>query len=269
MTAPLDPALTRQMLDHMVATVEATPFRDDPFPHFQARGFVPDDVYRRLLELLPTDASYEPFGYERHQTAGVSNRHRFRLLAASLDRLDAERRTFWYSLRHAFGSRELKQAVYRKLAPGLSLRFGVAESRVDEVAGFACPELFRETDGYSITPHPDTRKKLVTMQFALAADDSQEALGTEFYRRSLNPLAWLREPRGFDTVKRMPFVANAVYAFAVLNTLTLKSWHGRTTIQGHQGTRNSLLNIWYGAAEHANVELAEECGLAPRRSRAA
>jgi hypothetical protein len=118
--------------------------------------------------------------------------------------------------------------------------------------------LFHETQGYSIKPHPDTRKKVVTMQVALPGDDSQRDLGTEFYRRSLHPSDWLREPRGFQVAKRMPFLPNTAYAFSVLNTFSLKSWHGKTAIPGALGERNSLLNIWYQDPQHANRDLVAE-----------
>jgi hypothetical protein len=212
-------------------------------------------LYERLLSSLPSRDIYEAFDYEKHQQEGVSNRRRFQMTDAWLDRLTHETRTFWYSIRAALGSAELKRAIFKKLAPGLAFRYGIAEGEAQNLPGFALPELFHETNGYSIKPHPDTRKKVVTMQIALAADASQEGLGTEFYRRALNPGAWLREPRGFEIVKRMPFLPNTAYAFSVLNTFTLKSWHGRTAISGQCGERNSLLNIWYEKAEHANVDL--------------
>lgn len=264
-----DAALTGRMITHMVAAVDAAPLSQDPFPHFVTQGFLPDDVYAQLIDHLPDVDHYEDFAYERHQTDGVSNRKRFRMASATIDELPTATRRFWYGVRHAFGSRELKDAVYRKLAPGLALRYGVDAGQAAGLAGFPLPELFRETKGYTIAPHPDTRKKVVTMQFAIARDESQRSLGTEFYRRSLSPLAWLREPRGFDTVKVMPFLPNTVYAFSVLNTVMLKSWHGRTSISAGQGVRDSLLNIWYEKVENANPELAEECGLIGPRSRAA
>ncbi|MFG0261788.1 MAG: hypothetical protein ACF788_05295 [Novipirellula sp. JB048] len=262
MTIQFDKPLRDHILNHMVQTVENAPYFDDPFPHFIASGFIPSDSYEQLLASFPTLEHYEAFSYEKHHTQdGESNRKRFCLEAQSIDRLEEEPRTFWYTLRHALGSRALKDAVFTKLAAGLALRYQVPEQQVRELPGFALPELFRETEGYSIKPHPDTRKKVVTMQFALAADDSQRLLGTEFYRRSVNPMAWLREPRGFDIVKQAPFLPNTVYAFSVLNTISLKSWHGKSTLAPQQGVRNSLLNIWYEKVENANPELAEECGL--------
>ena len=124
--------------------------------------------------------------------------------------------------------------------------------------GFALPELFHESSGYRIKPHPDTRKKLVTMQIALPEDDNLTHMGTEFYRRSLRPGDWMREPRGFEVVKTMPFLPNTAYAFIVLNTMRLKSWHGRSTLTSASEVRNTLLNIWYQKAEHANTEIIAE-----------
>lgn len=259
MGASFDAALLKKLIAHAVRVVRDVPLETNPFPHVLVRGIWPADEYGRLLEMFPPLKLYEPFAYEKHKTSdGDSNRRRFQMSNAWLDRLSGETRTFWYSIRSALGSHELKNAIFEKLAPGLSHRYGVSPQAAQGLPGFALPELFHETQGYSIKPHPDTRKKVVTMQIALAADDSQEALGTEFYRRSMNPKAWLREPRGFEVVKCMPFLPNTAYAFSVLNTLTIKSWHGRTAIPGQLGVRNSMLNIWYERAENANLELVAE-----------
>src|SRR5262249_17242079 len=112
--------------------------------------------------------------------------------------------------------------------------------------------------GYAIKPHPDTRRKVVTMQIALPRDDSQRELGTEFYRRSLNPLTLTRAPHGFVIARTMDFLPNTAYAFSVLNTFRLKSWHGRSMIPVSLGERNSILNIWYENAEDANTDLIDE-----------
>src|SRR5690606_24865146 len=102
---------------------------------------------------------------------------------------------------------------------------------------------------YYIAPHPDTRKKIVTMQFALPSDRSQAELGTTFYERSMDPRDWLKMPRGFRRAKQMPFIPNCCYGFSVINTIGLKSWHGREVMQSEQGTRNSLLHVYYADPE--------------------
>jgi hypothetical protein len=129
----------------------------------------------------------------------------------------------------------------------------VANRRVlfdDDCAYHHAPILTRVDD--------DTRRKVVTMQIALPGDESQRELGTEFYRRSRNPLTLTRPPRGFTIARRMDFLPNTAYAFSVLNTFRLKSWHGRSTIPDCLGVRNSILNIWYEKAADANPDLIEE-----------
>lgn len=246
-------------LQQMLSRVEAASPENDPFPHFAIRNFFPAAIYRRMLELLPADEQYSLCDQEKNRGYdGSVNRSRFQLTDAHIAGLSGESQEFWLGVRDALGSPELKRAVFRKLAPGLAFRFGVPASQAADVAGYPRPELFREKQGYRIAPHPDTRSKIVTMQLSLAADDSQADLGTGFYRRSFSPAAWLREPRGFEVAKRMPFLPNAAYAFVVLNNLTKRSWHGRETLGDEAGVRNSILHIYYANRRHANADIVRE-----------
>jgi hypothetical protein len=256
----LDVALRDRIVNHMLARVQAEQMLSDPFPHMQMRSLFPDDVYARMLAELPPLDQYEAFHYHKHHTeTGESNRKRFRFDNECLLKLEGKRQGLWLAVRSALGHPKFKAAVFGKLAEGLAFRYGCQAAAAGELSGFALPELFRETKGYSIAPHPDTRKKVVTMQIALAGDRSQESFGTEFYRRSFQPAHWLREPRGFETVKTMPFLPNVAYAFVVLNSLRLKSWHGRSTLASSgEAVRVTILNIWYEAAENGNQDLIDE-----------
>ncbi len=252
-------SLREKTLRHVLQAIESTTALEHPFPHLQVREFFPNDVYAQLLANLPAPEGYEPFGYEKHANAdGASNRRRFCFEAAWLDKLNAESRGFLYTIRSVLGSNELKSEVFSKLSAGLSYRYSCKPQEARDLPGYALPELFRETEGYQIKPHPDTRKKVVTMQIALPEDESNAAIGTEFYQRSFRPTDWLREPKGFEIVKTMPFVPNVAYAFVVLNTVRLKSWHGRSSLSPTSGVRNSILNIWHEKPEHGNRELVEE-----------
>ncbi len=248
----------RAALPHMVAAIERAWLDDYPFPHFIVEGIFPDDLYREILASLPEPRLYQPVSYLRHADRGVSNRGKFALTEDCLDQLLGRQRSLWLGVRDALGAPEFKQAVFVRLASGLAYRFGMTPAEAAEMPGYPMPEILRETAGYKIKPHPDTRRKVVTMQIALPPDNSQPDLGTEFYRRSYNPLSLLREPRGFEVVKRSPFLPNVAYAFAVLNTLMRRSWHGRTRLRGESGVRNTILNIWYARPEDANAHLVEQ-----------
>lgn len=253
---PTTSELIHRISHHMAEAVRRAPAEIDPFPHVIISNFFPTATYDELLALLPDDSQYEAFDYEKHRAkTGASNRLRFRMHDQWLARLSGRQRAFWYAVRQSLGSTELKTAVFEKLKAGLSFRFGVAAGKVNEIEGFALPELFREVSSYRIKPHPDTRRKIVTMQISVPADDSQPDLGTEFYRRSLNPLHLAREPRGFEIVKRTPFLPNSAYAFSVLNNIAWKSWHGRSTLPANCGVRNTILNIWYGKLADANEDI--------------
>jgi hypothetical protein len=108
--------------------------------------------------------------------------------------------------------------------------------------------LYRDVDGYAIVPHPDTRKKVVTMQLYCPTDGSQADLGTTLYQASLRGLLHAGS-RFLEPVKTLPFLPNVGYAFTVLKAYhspTRMSWHGRPAIRTPiERPRMSILNTFY------------------------
>ncbi len=233
-------------LKHLVRQVEWTSAIDEPFSHMYLEEVLPQDVYEEMLGHLPDAERYRPAA-ERHHAAADAyfNRSMFALSRDNLAALPYGQQMLWTGVAAALTAPELKEAVYAKLSKDLAFRYGSNVGDVAKLAGHSRPTLYRETDGFEIPPHPDTRKKVVTMHLYLPAGYDQLDLGTALYRRKL--LGW---PFGtwhnrFTKVKQFEFKPNSCYAFVVNNTLSKKSWHGRERLRDGAGVRDTLLNTFY------------------------
>jgi hypothetical protein len=231
--------LADELIAHAVASIEAADYSALPFPYIVFRNFFPADFYRDLVRHVPTQG-YDPI-------TGNGTRMALRLYGENVDKIEPALRPAWAAVSTMLTSKEVEQAIRNRLREGLEIR-----ARGDKVAGadaltlVAKPVVYRDTDGYRIKPHPDTRKKVVTMQLYCPTDDSQEALGTTLYQASLKGLfhvgSYCLEP-----VKTIPFLPNTGYAFVVLkayHSLTKMSWHGRPPIQTDR-PRITILNTFY------------------------
>jgi hypothetical protein len=235
-----------RVLEHLLHRIDCTPAVDEPFSHIYLEDVFPTDIYEQLLNLLPDPKLYNGTA-ERHygHGNGAYVRWMFPLTQAKVDGLSLAQQELWRGIGAALTAPELKRAMFTKLSRDLAFRYSVPESEVGELAGYSRPTLYRETAGFEIPPHPDTRKKVVTMHLYCPADRSQLDLGTGLYRRKL--LAW---PFGgwrhrFEKVKQFSFQPNSGYAFVVNNTMSRKSWHGREQLPDGAGVRNTLLNTFY------------------------
>jgi len=241
-------SITQSVLDHMIHQINASWAQTQPFGHVYFNDIFPPEIYRELLRNLPAATQYRRSAERHHRgEAGGYVRSQFALTWAGVNQLPARQRAFWRGIAAALTAPELKRALYAKLEADLAYRYGVTKERVTDLDGFSRPTLYREVEGFEIPPHPDTRKKVVTMHLYLPADSSQGDLGTALYRRRL--LAW---PFGawqkrFDKMKQFEFRPNSGYAFVVNNTLFKKSWHGRERLRPGAGIRNTLLNTFYEA----------------------
>jgi hypothetical protein len=170
-----------------------------------------------------------------------------RLYGENVEKIEQPLQAAWAAVSTMLTSKEVEQAIRKKLHDGLEIRArGDKVPGADDLKLVAKPVVSTDSDGYQIKPHPDTRKKVVTMQLYCPVDMSQKALGTTLYQASLKGLlhfgSYCLEP-----VKTIPFFPNLGYAFVVLkayHSLTRMSWHGRPPIKTDR-PRVSILNTFY------------------------
>lgn len=238
-------AFQRSIEQHVVNRLNATMACGEPFAHLYVQGLLPADVYAELVALRPDPRHYCQTARRHRRADGQCSRLRLPLTDERLKRLKGPQHQLWRALRDVLCSQRVKQALFHALRDGLGSRYSLAASAAASIPGYPAPTLFRETTGYRIAPHPDTRKKIVTMQLALPSDATQVDLGTALYRRSFGVQEWLRRPRGFAKVRQFPFLPNSAYAFVVLNRWgRRKSWHGREELGQQAGVRHSLLTVY-------------------------
>ena len=231
--------LVDELTAHAVASIESADHFSFPFPHIVFRNFFPAGFWRDLVRSIPTE------GYDRFTLTG--SRVALRLHGETIDNIDPALRPAWAAVSAVLTSKGVERAIRNRLHDGLEIRArGDRVSCADDLQLVARPVINRDRDGFWMKPHPDKRKKVVTMQLYCPADMSQEALGTTLYRASFKGLFHLGSCC-LEPVKTIPFLPNAGYAFVVLkayHSLTRMSWHGRPPIRTDR-PRISILNTFY------------------------
>ena len=211
-----------------------------PFPHLVFPGFFPEDVYRRLLKSWPDLDRYVDLN-------GARTRKQYTLWDQRVEAGDPERTALWRTVSDALSAPEIQAALRERLKKGLEMR---SKGSGDgwPVPMYPQPVLYADFDGYAIKPHPDTRRKVLTMLIYMPEDESQRELGTTVYKISpMGVFAW--KTYGLVKEKTTAFLPNAGFAFAVIHpahSLLHASWHGRETISlDNAKPRMTLLNTWY------------------------
>ena len=219
-----------RILEHFDYSLAAGEKITKPYLLYQFKPF-PDDVYQQMLDHLPADEAYFPMRHpEALRADGTSARSEFPFVANALKRLPPEQRDFWSEFGEILRSPELCDIYKKYLAPELSKRFNVPLS---DIPAHPAPMLLRDTHGYKISIHHDTDTKVMTTQYYLPKDDSQRHLGTVI-NESLGGGKYA-EARQFE------FTPNNGYCFSV----SKYSWHSVKPMAPEDGTRNSLMLLYY------------------------
>ena len=209
----------------VVQSVDAARAVDRPFFHLEFDRVFPDDVYTKILALMPEATDYRPMhgrskGHDL--TDGTHTRVKIDLFPEYIRNLPPEKR--------ALCSQQVKQAFIRRLAPGLKKRFGADFAKVGM---YPIPILTRDIPGYLIPPHTDTHWKGITVQLYLPKDDANTDIGTIFH----DVLPDGSKPKA----TQMRFAPNTGYAFAVGDD----TWHSADPVHNRVKTRDSILLTYF------------------------
>jgi hypothetical protein len=228
------------VLESAVSAILNAQLFERPYPLILFRNFFPGEFYRRLLQRFPEVDRFVGLN-------GDSTRREYHLYDERSDPGSEEGRAAWGIVRRVLSSGEVASALRTKLDAGFRVRAkGSREGW--PIPMHPRPVLYTDLNGYAIKPHPDTRRKVLTMQIYLPADDSQRELGTAIYKISPKGVfAW--KSYGLVKDKTVPFLPNSGYAFVVIHpaySLLRSSWHGREAISVPvEKPRLSILNTYY------------------------
>ena len=211
-----------------------------PYPLILFRDFFPAGFYRRLLMRFPDVERFAGLN-------GDGTRREYALYDERSDPGSEEGRELWGIVRRVLSSAEVASALRAKLEPGFRIR-SKKSGEGWPIPMHPRPVLYTDLDGYAIKPHPDTRRKVLTMQIYLPADETQRELGTAIYKMSPRGVfAW--KSYGLVKERTVPFLPNSGYAFVVIHpafSLLRSSWHGREAISVPvEKPRLSILNTYY------------------------
>ena len=222
-----------RLAEFMAQSVDAARAVEKPFFHLEFDRVFPDDIYAQVLALKPESRDYRPMhgrskGHDLDD--GTHTRVKIDLFPEYIRNLPPEKRALWDVVGRALCSDKVKQAFIRRLAPGLSKRFGAEFAKIGM---YPIPILTRDIPGYLIPPHTDTKWKGITVQLYLPADDANTDIGTIFHERL---------PDGsMPKVTQMRFAPNTGYAFAV----GTDTWHSADPVHNGVKTRDSILLTYF------------------------
>ena len=237
---PNSKALFRSIVDHGEDSLLSGAFFGRPYPHLRFEKFFADDVYRRLITNWPDLDRYVDLN-------GARTRKQFTLYDRKADAGDPERTELWRTVCDALSAPAIEAALRERLRRGLEIRARGSDEDWP-IPMFPQPVLYADFDGYAIKPHPDTRRKVLTMLIYMPEDDSQRELGTTVYKISpMSVFAW--KTYGLVQDKTFPFLPNTGGAFVVISpahSVLQASWHGRAAISvDNARPRMTILNAYY------------------------
>lgn len=207
---------------HLLYQVGNAPVRTYPYPHLLVQNVFPPDFYRQILAHLPSGEHLRPI----HELRGVPDVYKDRwilpILPDAVGKLASPFREFWLAMGEALFRGPFGHLLISRFEPFLRSRF---EKEPDVQFRDEALLVYDHTN-YSLGPHTDSPRKIMSVLFYLPEDDSRPDLGTSVYVPKDENFRCEGGPHypfeGFRRMTTMPYVPNTMFAFLK----TPVSFHG-------------------------------------------
>jgi hypothetical protein len=223
----------QNVMNHVIGRMRETPVKDKPFPHFFVENIFPDSFYTVLLNSLPDPECMIP------GAKGYENRRLLNLGTDDIERITADKRTFWEGMQGWLLSADFLQAVCDCFSIFMQKRF----DSIDNISLRSEAIISRDQTNYQLGPHTDVYRKVISMLFYLPPDDTYADLGTSIYvPDKMNEGFRCKgdhsyQLTGFDRLATIPFLPNTLFAFFK----TDNSFHGVEKITVEDPRRDVIM----------------------------
>jgi hypothetical protein len=214
-------------LEHVIYKLRNATIHDYPFPHFYQTEVFPWDFYGDLLASIQDTDKYAPLGKLQHRQAMDANE-----LIAPFDCS-----YFGTQMMMLFGPKAFYERYPSHGRPNFSQEF----------------RFIRDEEGYSIGPHTDTPRKVLSLLFYLPETDGYRDCGTGIYVPDDHKKTCVGGPHhpfeGFSEVWRAPYMPNSCLGF----WKTANSWHAVEKITRKIRRDVLLFNIYEEKEEKSPI----------------
>ncbi len=234
--------------EHVIYQILNTPLREYPFPHVYVENIFPDDYYQDLQMNLPPTSGYKPItdtGSVMTKKGEVLYESRYITDIPDLAKREVPERQvqFWNDLSNWIMSERFLRTVLFKFSAAYKERFSTPFNTQFKLSNEL--RLVRDFEDYSIGPHTDSARKVVSLLFYMPKDWEYAKLGTSIYIPKDPSVTCNGGPHygfgGFNRVFTAPFIPNSMLMFFK----TPKSFHGVEKITDKAVERNVMLyNIY-------------------------
>lgn len=227
---------------HAIYQIANAPIRRWPFPHLYVENILPPEFYSEIQKNRLNDDCFTRL-VDTGRVGMAYSGARACVFPGSIDTVPApaEQKAFWTELFDTFRDPEFSSIWLSIFKPALAEKAADLNLSVQNSDIYNEIFLMRDTTTYSLGPHTDSPRKMVSVLFYIPPDRSQAELGTSAYiprDRAFTCRGGPHHPfEQFERVATMPYVPNTLVAFPQ----TKRSFHGVEPVTRTDGMRDLIL----------------------------
>ena len=243
---------------HLAYKIGNASINNFPFPHIFVKDVFPNDFYSRIQENLPNNNSMTSLPDLYPEQPGFKNyKERFVIdfkKIESINKIEKNKQDFWNAIGEFFMKGEFANFLKSKFQNYLDMRFKL----ISDLSFQSECLLINDKKNYSLGPHTDSPKKVISLLIYLPKDFTQKETGTTIYmpkdpnllNKELPHIHYPHEQ--FHKVITMPFVPNSAFCFIKTNN----SYHGVEKLDKEETDRWSLQYNMHITNETLEKEIA-------------